>query len=913
MKTKLSVLLTLLLIFFQLQWLGCSSENDNPVSLYESSTEELELLVAEKESSERQFVIAELLTRDIVPSKKQKLANEILANESSYRKDVRAIALATVIELDKNKSGNERLPEAMRLARKSGNPRAIAFTLYVSGMTHRHTEWVQCAQTNNEIIQKFIAYPSCSDICLKALNKLGMIAMAKGALLRSRDYFSAAKQLQNDRDDLKKPAVTPFISLGFLDLDLRRFDDARDSLKRALECTMELDSQAHAFLAFKGLAICSLRQGRIEESLQNTRMALLHGQIVHRDSVIPVQAMEKLLVLKIKKEELDAKEKNSIVAEIQALDTEDTMPRSRNEILLIEVEALAELSELEKVEELIEQHVSEGSGLAVYQQIAMLELLAEAYQKEGGHEKAVGVCNRIVSLQKSVKANLAEKENDFLESEKKWLNSSLKAAREKIAAKSEFRAFLFRCALGSALIGLFVCVGLVGEKFSSRRTAKEYESRQNDEKKELLTDLAEMEFELHQKRRLESIGKLTGSVVHDFNNLLTVIINSNESLLVDDDSITEHQRKIILQSSKAAKVGARITSSLLSYSRNQSLRPELIELRDFFEGIEDLLRQTVGKKGNLVFSYPAEFRSFLVRIDYGQLTTAMINLCCNSRDSFSENKTDGLIEIDVRPKEIQNNSGDLETFYQINTRDNGSGMDSQQVERACEPFFTTKSNQSGSGLGLSSVDRFVRQSGGEIKIESQPGYGTTVSILIPAASSFLQIEKEIVDSRKGNSVLVVDDDRSIRGILKTLLENHGYRATCVENSEIAKSLLKEGFVPDLVITDIKMRSQEEGVEFARWLEDCFPDVRVLLMSGFYDSESFDGFEVVCKPFSAEDVLLCLTSMQLEQGTKERTFTYHSSNEKSEKGKPKRATEIQKSRNSNSPRIRKKRTTLKKQG
>jgi signal transduction histidine kinase len=450
--------------------------------------------------------------------------------------------------------------------------------------------------------------------------------------------------------------------------------------------------------------------------------------------------------------------------------------------------------------------------------------------------------------------------------------------RDRAAQQSRFTN-------NSFLMVLTVCL-LVGVLYttmnSSRKLAmqkraaaeemRELEHRMNEK---LQVDLAErtrqLESELHhrermeraleQTRKAEAIARLTSGVAHDFNNLMTVVIASNEVLKVRGrNQLDPGLLQTLSDSTQAARSAADITQQLLAFSRRQPLRPRDVRVDSFVRQVSGLLRRTLGDR--ISFEVSVECPQMALRIDTAQLTTALINLCANARDAISGT---GRVVVTVAHEVLDcgtQNWGGLPDgdYIVISVADNGAGMTEEQCRHATEPFFSTKNEDSsvaGVGLGLSVVDGFLRQSGGLLRIESEPGLGTEVSCVIPVADAHTLADEEAYGTPMElheQRILIVDDDVPVRRAIEGSLAAHGFQTWTAASPEEATQLLESGLQPRLVLTDVRMRGESSGVEFAKWLREHHPDVRVVLMTGFADQVTSAGFDVISKPFQIADLV-----------------------------------------------------------
>ena len=382
--------------------------------------------------------------------------------------------------------------------------------------------------------------------------------------------------------------------------------------------------------------------------------------------------------------------------------------------------------------------------------------------------------------------------------------------------------------------------------------------QKTQELRENLLLQAEIARSLERTKRIEAVGMLAGNVAHDFNNLLQVIAGSNETLARRDTDESERAEMLEL-SNTSVDHAARIVRQLLAFSRQQNLAPSPLCFSDFLAENKALLRSALGEESDLKFRDYSDGAKVIV--DSAQLTTSIINLVSNAADAMPAGgiatitaMVVQLDEVSIKPwHDIQ--AGD---FLSIVVSDTGQGMSGDQIARAFEPFFTTKGEFSGTGLGLSSVHGFVKQSGGDIDIRSRQGRGTEVEILLPITDlAVTRSQPEVAQDSiglAGKRVLLVEDNESVASLLETLLAKLQLEAVKVHSGEAAKRQLSEGERFDILLTDVRMPGDLNGPDLALWAIERVPDMTVLLMSGFTDApiENTD-LPLIRKPFTLEQL------------------------------------------------------------
>jgi PAS domain S-box-containing protein len=350
-----------------------------------------------------------------------------------------------------------------------------------------------------------------------------------------------------------------------------------------------------------------------------------------------------------------------------------------------------------------------------------------------------------------------------------------------------------------------------------------------------LTARVKLEQELRQAQKMEAIGQLTGGIAHDFNNLLAVISGNLEMLerrLSDED-----QRDLLREAQEAAQLGAELSKRLLAFGRRQSLQPRATDLSTLVAGLADLLRRTLGQTITVTTRLAPNLP--LIMVDPGQVENALLNLAVNARDAMPKG---GRLVIETEARrtavEQQNHYGDLPpgSYVILAVTDNGTGMAPEIRDRAFEPFFTTKGPGAGSGLGLSMVYGFVKQSGGHVQIYSEEGHGTTVRLYLPAQSeAVLDQASGATPARAptGGTILVVEDDERVRRISVRRLKELGYQVIeAIDGPGGLRHLREQGDHIDLLFTDIVMAGGMSGADLAQEARRLRPDLPILFTSGF---------------------------------------------------------------------------------
>jgi nitrogen-specific signal transduction histidine kinase len=355
-----------------------------------------------------------------------------------------------------------------------------------------------------------------------------------------------------------------------------------------------------------------------------------------------------------------------------------------------------------------------------------------------------------------------------------------------------------------------------------------------------MTDIDRTEAQLHEAQKMEAVGRLTGGVAHDFNNILMVIM-ANIDELAEDARLPPDLSKRIKRIANATQRASDLTRQLLAFARRQTLRPEWTDVNDLVSATAGLMRRTLGE--------PVTIESVLadgiwpVEVDRGQLQSALVNVCINARDAMPEGgrllvETENVVlDADYVRRNPDAVAGD---HVLITVTDTGTGMAPEILDRVFEPFFTTKETGRGTGLGLSMVYGFVRQSHGHVKISSEVGRGTSVCISLPRTTAERPgeaVTEHPAEPHGTESVLLVEDDPKVRVSVAEQLRTLGYRVTEAANGPAALGVLAAAPHPfDLMLTDVIMPAMH-GDALADAVVQRWPEIKVVFMSGYTDGSS----------------------------------------------------------------------------
>jgi signal transduction histidine kinase/ActR/RegA family two-component response regulator len=373
--------------------------------------------------------------------------------------------------------------------------------------------------------------------------------------------------------------------------------------------------------------------------------------------------------------------------------------------------------------------------------------------------------------------------------------------------------------------------------------------------------LRDAEAALRQSQKMEAVGQLTGGIAHDFNNLLTGIMGSLELLQsrLSQGRLNEVDR-YVATAQGAARRAAALTHRLLAFSRRQTLDPKPTDLNRLVAGMEELIRRTVGPQIALEVVTAGGLWSTLV--DSSQLESALLNLCINARDAMPEG---GRLTIETANKWLDHHAAgerDLPPgqYISLCVTDTGTGMPPDVIQRAFEPFFTTKPIGQGTGLGLSMVYGFVRQSGGQVRIYSELGDGTTMCLYLPRYYSKGAEQSPVADTRTaaraqhGQTVLVVDDEPSVRMLVTDVLEELGFDVIEAGDGPSGLKVLQSDVRVDLLITDVGLPGGLNGRQLADAARATRTNLNVLFITGYAENaiigngQLAPGMQILTKPF-----------------------------------------------------------------
>jgi PAS domain S-box-containing protein len=390
-------------------------------------------------------------------------------------------------------------------------------------------------------------------------------------------------------------------------------------------------------------------------------------------------------------------------------------------------------------------------------------------------------------------------------------------------------------------------------------------TRDITEKKAAEKALEQAKAALLQAQKLESVGKLTGGIAHDFNNLLQVIVNSLNivSRQIDDPRLL----KVLDSAERAAGRGALLTQQLLAFARRQPLKPAPCDVNTLIRSIEGILRHASQEMIELDVALASDL--YPVLLDGSQFEAALLNLVVNARDAMPKGGritvATANVTLDGRGEASHLPPG---PYVKVTVSDTGSGMAPEVLLRAVEPFFTTKETGRGSGLGLSHVYGFVKQSGGDLVLESETGKGSTIMLYLPAS-----VQADAPESAGGSDprakrekVLIVEDEQDVLDITVELFRGMDYEIITAANGMKAIDILKRTRDIDILFTDVVMPGGMSGIDLARFTQKLCPSVKVVLASGYpapalaVEHGKLNEFAFIRKPYRWSELLDTLRTM-----------------------------------------------------
>lgn len=393
--------------------------------------------------------------------------------------------------------------------------------------------------------------------------------------------------------------------------------------------------------------------------------------------------------------------------------------------------------------------------------------------------------------------------------------------------------------------------------------AREVLARSREELEALVSErtaeLMAAQETLRQVQKMEAVGQLTGGIAHDFNNMLQGMGSSLDLIgrRIAQGRIGE-ARQLIDIARETQDRAAGLTRRLLAFARRQRLEPKPVDPDRLILDMAELIRRTMGPEVTVELNLRDGTRTVLC--DPNELESAVLNLCINARDAMPSGGrlTIGTADLVLRGRDVAPEEAKPGAYVVISVADTGTGMPPDVLERALEPFFTTKPVGAGTGLGLSQTYGFARQSGGTVRLESAPGQGTTARLLLPAHELQPPIGEPTITrvperAEAGATVLLVDDEAAVRATAAERLRDLGYEVLEAPDGPSALSLLEDGPQLDLLITDVGLPRGMNGRQLAEAVRERSPSVPILFITGYATTTLPPGADVISKPFELDDL------------------------------------------------------------
>jgi PAS domain S-box-containing protein len=350
-------------------------------------------------------------------------------------------------------------------------------------------------------------------------------------------------------------------------------------------------------------------------------------------------------------------------------------------------------------------------------------------------------------------------------------------------------------------------------------------TRDISERREAQIKLDKMQRQLAEAQKMDALGQLTGGVAHDFNNILMIVSGHIQTLKRAVDEGNPRTKRAVQAIEHATERGATLTNQLLTFARRQHVNPERVDVAPLIDSVRDVLDSGIGREIKL--SIDVAPQTWPVVVDTNEFETALVNLLVNARDAMT---TGGTVRLSAKNVHSDEPKGD---YVAVTVADTGAGIAKDVLDKIFDPFFTTKPVGKGTGLGLSQVHGFVHQAGGTVRVESELGKGTHVTMLLPraAAEASLAYDDNQTNAKGGGTVLLVEDNPDVASATTELLEQLGYSVRWVPNADSALKEI-EGNGIDVVFADIVMPGPMDGLSLADAIKEKFPNLPVLLTTGY---------------------------------------------------------------------------------
>ncbi len=411
-------------------------------------------------------------------------------------------------------------------------------------------------------------------------------------------------------------------------------------------------------------------------------------------------------------------------------------------------------------------------------------------------------------------------------------------------------------------VGTIIEVRLIADEIRARETMEPYQETLKHEIEAAVSQLRQAEVQLIQAQKMEAIGNLTGGIAHDFNNTLQVI-KGNLDLLSQNVVGNDAAERRVRHARAGVMRGARLTAQLLAFGRRQPLEPSALHLGRLLQGLDDMLRRTLSEA--IEIEIVVNGGLWNCNIDRAQIENAILNLAINARDAMDNR---GKLTLEVSNAALDDDHASRHAdvvagqYVMLAVTDTGCGMTPDILEKVFEPFFSTKPEGQGTGLGLSMVYGFVKQSGGHLKIYSEVGVGTTVRVYLPRTrliEDALVEPAPLVPAGGSEAILVVEDDEAVRATAVDLLTSLGYRVLKAANADAALAIVESGVAIDLLFTDVVMPGTLKSTDLARLTVAAHPGAAMLFASGYtqnvivHAGRLDEGVDLLSKPYGRDSL------------------------------------------------------------
>ncbi|VXC97354.1 conserved hypothetical protein [Burkholderia sp. 8Y] len=566
---------------------------------------------------------------------------------------------------------------------------------------------------------------------------------------------------------------------------------------------------------------------------------------------------------------------NDVSDQVQAQEALKRKQGELEQVLVERTEALASTSRaLELAKEL---HVDNTRLLRLFEQAPgfvcvlrtrdhVIELANAAYRRLTGDRELVGKRVRD-ALPEVVEQGFIDLLSRVFDTGEPFIGKAVPVMiqpRDGGPLETRFLDFVYQPIAGNdgEVAGIFVQGQDVTVQKLAQDEVERYQTSLEGLVEERTRELEQTQAALQRSQKLEAIGKLTGGIAHDFNNILQVI-GGNLQLLCASVAGNETAIKRVDTAASAVERGAKLSSQLLAFARRQPLQPVVTNLAPVVAGMDDMLRRALGE--SVVMETVLAGGLWNALVDPHQLENVVLNLAINARDAMPDG---GKLTIEMSNSMLDDDyvasDADLEPgqYVLLAISDTGTGMTREVMERACDPFFTTKPEGVGTGLGLSMAYGFVKQSGGHFKIYSEVGHGTTIKIYLPRSlEAVVQTTSLAAAPVVGGSetILVVEDDLAVQSTVVEMLRELGYQVLKADNAESALGILQSGLPIDLLFTDVVMPGKLRSPELARRAKALLPGIEVLFTSGYTQNAIVHGgrldagVQLLTKPYRREQL------------------------------------------------------------